>query len=670
MILLIQDLINFGKWLNENNLESFGKNVKDDDYILSINFEEDKFSIGDIIKKENYNSSFYEKSIFHDELFIETDQKIIIPSKSFLLGLTPFFIKLDNKFTKRNELDYDKCDKFKNKIERSINANKKKKGFIYPLVELNKNSFENFFEICIHDDSVKEIFKKFLNCYSIEDIQKRIVDFYSFLYENYMQIILKIVEFKKEVDNSNRNFYLACPFGNLFDMINDLFYLYSKFLKTRSKEFNDDLDGKCLYCQRKIITYPLLGCFAINNHNSFEFNGSISNSKLRVCKQCNFYLHSAESKLMNMFKRNFIIVPKVKEAQSFSDFLKIVNIDNNDFYKINEFLKLNNEFFSYDLIIYTLEKGDTFHIQKYVENYRAFLTKFENIKLYDDNRLNYLFFEHSNSNDEFINNVFDLEKIFKEFFINVDNIIKLPNIRYFYQIFLKKPNDIFKGFDSDTISIFTIYMHNIFNFIYELNFDAIDKNSFNVIVSNCLIKLEKNPIKNLKFEILKRLNYYFMFINEFLGETMLNDKSVMSLKDIFKTKNKDKFYNNKDEIIRIIENDVGVKYYLIGQFIAHIDNIKKSNNKNADVFSNYVLNLNKNNILKLFTTEILQKNNYYINESNFKLKFLFEILEIEMDTLFNEENLMFEDYLILMFTGYYTENIISSSYNDGDDEND
>ena len=47
---------------------------------------------------------------------------------------------------------------------------------------------------------------------------------------------------------------------------------------------------------------------------------------------------------------------------------------------------------------------------------------------------------------------------------------------------------------------------------------------------------------------------------------------------------------------------------------------------------------------------------------NKKGKFIFKILETSLNTLFDEENYYFEDYLLLIFTGYYTENILSSSY--------
>ena len=191
----------------------------------------------------------------------------------------------------------------------------------------------------------------------------------------------------------------------------------------------------------------------------------------------------------------------------------------------------------------------------------------------------------------------------------------------------------------------------------------------NEIALNLLIKFQRNTTskRNYKFDIHRYLNYYFMIVREFLGESMLDEENVKNLKNIFSKYNKDNSdvkITDEDEkfILDAVENDISLKYYLLGQFIALIDNSKRSGGKNSDVFSNFVLNSNKNNIKKLFTTEVLQKNNYYIGGMNKKGKFIFKILETSLNTLFDEENYYFEDYLLLIFTGYYTENILSSSY--------
>jgi len=121
--------------------------------------------------------------------------------------------------------------------------------------------------------------------------------------------------------------------------------------------------------------------------------------------------------------------------------------------------------------------------------------------------------------------------------------------------------------------------------------------------------------------------------------------------------------DDKKVIKDLIKDDIALKYYLIGQFISYIDIFKSKNDKNKEVFSNFITNVNRNNIRKLFISEILQKNNFYIEKMNKKGKFLFEVFEIEISNLFNEGiDFDYEDYLLLIFTGYYTDNILLSKY--------
>ena len=100
---MIKDLQELGKWLNDNDQDDFGKNVKDDDYIFTILFENKNFSLESIVQKNDCNLPYFEESCFNNDFFHSTDQTVIIPSKSNLLGFSPFFIKLDHNFLKNNE---------------------------------------------------------------------------------------------------------------------------------------------------------------------------------------------------------------------------------------------------------------------------------------------------------------------------------------------------------------------------------------------------------------------------------------------------------------------------------------------------------------------------------------------------------------------------------------
>ncbi len=679
---MIGDLIEYGKWLSNNDLDDFGKDTKDADYIFVVNYNDGEFNLDNLYLKNNVNEhlNYFDKSIFSQDFLISTDQRFMIPSKSNLLGLSPFFIKLDHDFLKNGETDSQKIQKFKNKIERSINSNSNNKEFVAALSNIYADS-ENFIKDCSLDNEKKEIFSSFFLNNTFEDVSLLIVNYYKFILENMESIVSRIIELKSSEDFDRRsrpNFYLSCCFGDSLDLINDLFIFYSKIFKKRDEKINDFDEGTCLFCGRESITYSSLGSYALSKSASFNFSEDMSNSRLRICKLCNSYLRTAEDNLKKALNGPIMVIPKSKGIYDYESFVKISNLeDKSSFSKINEFLKENSNQFNYDLVFYNEGKGNTYVINKYVENYQAFLIDFNReIKLYDYG-LNYLFNEKYFSNIEedtrFVNNLFDLERIFRSLFIKFDDEqIKYPNLYNFYNIYtrdLTGSGGILYGFDSKTVSIFTKYMHSIFNFIYELNEDALNKSMIDEIVLNVLIKLQRNTTnkKSYKCKILNYLNYYFMIIKEFLGESMLEDENVKKLKEIFSTYHKDdggKKISEEDEneIFETIEKDVSLKYYLIGQFISLIDNTKSREGKNSDIFSNFVLNANKNNIKKLFTTEVLQKNNYYIGGMNKKGKFIFKILENNFNELFDEDDFYFEDYLLLIFTGYYTENILSSSY--------
>ena len=200
-------------------------------------------------------------------------------------------------------------------------------------------------------------------------------------------------------------------------------------------------------------------------------------------------------------------------------------------------------------------------------------------------------------------------------------------------------------------------MHSIFNFIYELNMDTIDKNMWNEIVLNFILKIQKNK-KKPQYPILKRLNYYLMLNKEILGDNMLEKNDITKLKTSINRYGMDK-PETTNEILDLIQENPSLKYYLIGKFLKLIDSSKYSGGKKSAIFGNFVTNANRNNIKNLFVTEVLQKNNYYIQKMNPKGKLIFSLIENDVNSLFNEENnLSFEDYMLSIFAGYYTENIL------------
>ena len=668
---MIVNLQKFGQWLNNNNQVDFGKNVKNNDYIIVVSYSAGEFSFKSINSIENSSLNYYSKSCFNENLYNDTDQKVIIPSKSNLLGFTPFFIKLDHKFTKRNAPDNVAIKKFKGKIERSIKANKNDKDFC-EIVEKFFNDFEDtYIKQCIINTIQKDNLRKFNESITPKEFKNLIISYYEFLYNNSDKIINLVNDFKKSdaFENKKANFYLTCIFGDIKDMCNDFFYYYSMFIQSTSKQIKDYNEGHCSICGNKNIVYPPLPYYSMMPRTSFNNNPTMQNSKLQICKNCSSFLKYANEKIGNIINNPFLrVIPKNIGHEDYTNFLKISNKEINSFEKINQFLK-DCDGFNFDLMIINENRGIV-TIKKYIENYKAFLVKFENLKLYNNNHLVYLFdkeFSTEKLKNININNTFDFENIFKEFFYELDDDkYKFPNLFHFYEIYTKDltgKSGIFNNFTSRTISIFSKYCENIFDFIYEIKLDSLNKEMINEIVLNSLMVFQKNSFgnKNHSYDILKRLNYYFMFKKEFLGDEMLKNENILELKKIFGNPNG--FNEDPLKFQDLFENDPALKYYLLGQFISCIDIYKSGSGKNKEVFSNFISNVNRNNIKKLFVTEVLQKNNYYIEHMPKKGKFIFRIFESNIDKIFNEgRKFDFEDYLLLIFTGYYSDNILINNY--------
>lgn len=667
---MIYDLKEFGKWLNEHELVDFGKNVNSDDYILKVVYSNGNFSLDSIGMTNDIKLDYIKDSCFNENLYFSGEQNIIIPSMSNLIGFSPFFLKLDHNFQQRNgDFNLKKINTFKNKINRSLNANQNKKDFCYVIFNCFNDLENNFIKKCVLNNQQIKNLNILDEKFSTNELSNLITDYYSFLLDASDDIISLVSDFKKSDKYSNKksNFYITCVFNDERDFLNDFFYLYTNFLKSRSNKFKDYEDGVCSICGNNSITYPPFTYYNIDS--SFNLIKNMENSKLKLCKNCSSFIKYAEDKLFRIIKNpSLLLIPKIKYGD-YEEFIKIANTDSYSFEKFNRFLRdCNNLNFDLAIINKDAGKNDLITIKRYIENYRAFLIQFDDLYLYDNNRMKYLFFEKLSKKDldSRINNTFDFENIFKELFYEIDNDGKycFPNLFHFYEIYTKDltgSRGIFNNFSSSTISLFSKYSEHIFSFIYELNLNSLTKNIIDELFLHSIMIFQKHSFgdKKFSFDILKRLNYYFMFRKEFLEDTMFSNNDVLKLKKIFDKNNEEMdIYSIK----KLIENDPTLKYYLLGQFISYLDIRKGKDNKNNDIFFNFITNINRNNIKKLFVTEILQKNNYYINKVNKKVKVIFNLFEMSLNDLFDEENMEYEDYVILLFTGYYTENILVTSY--------
>ena len=287
-------------------------------------------------------------------------------------------------------------------------------------------------------------------------------------------------------------------------------------------KINENNENRCQFCDNEEISFVKFSSVNIDNKNyNWNFTEGLPNTRLKICKKCSTHLYLAIQKLIHTFENNFILVPKLKTGNQ-NDFKKIAT-EINSYYKSvaednkrkSKFRLLSNfisdsgydKYFNFDFLVFekTRMGEDIDTIKKYVENYKAYLVKFKDIYLYGDDALNYLFNEKIKKREKErskIENMLDVEFIFKRFFIDIeDDKLISPIFSHFYEIYIQtfrpdqkqKKKGLFpKKYDTKTISIFAKYMHNLFNLIYELNEDALTKDMLNEIVLNCLIKLQKH----------------------------------------------------------------------------------------------------------------------------------------------------------------------------------
>jgi len=112
----------------------------------------------------------------------------------------------------------------------------------------------------------------------------------------------------------------------LFDLLNDILYYYSKFIKKRKEDFIEIEDAPCTFCNSQGNVYPSMGDFVIGNA-TFSFNyddhkdSAVKNSRIKFCKKCAIFAMLAEDKLMKILPSNILIIPK-KTYGNYGEFLR------------------------------------------------------------------------------------------------------------------------------------------------------------------------------------------------------------------------------------------------------------------------------------------------------------------------------------------------------------
>lgn len=459
--------------------------------------------------------------------------------------------------------------------------------------------------------------------------------------------------------------------------------IHKKFFKldimAKKNKNIGNVNGKCNLCRNiSELCYPRLPFFAldVSNYNYNLTSNKLEDSRLKVCRECESYIAAGWKALNNLFGgRYYVLVPKLRDNASkdaLEKFVRLVSSNNlSDFERFNNALgdRHLDEEIEFSFIVMRMQQQKAI-IEKFVPNYKTFAIRFEYESLIQGDELEYVDWKSKKVVVRNINSFFELERLLRFFFVSDNNIFFS---KYFYELYhhTKQRMVVPKNMDSSFKHRLFIYRDNLFSFIYETNISALNNKLLNDICLNFLLyEIRKqrefwrdNPERNVAFKIMESLNYYYFFKHKIGGDVKMKEQ-ISSLKAEFeKLEDKNAKQEAKKKIEEIVEKDDRLVYYLIGQFIWKIDGFRRSKGKNK-IFDSFVQNINRKSIKQRFVEDILQKQNYYIEQLNPKAKFIFDILANNLDKLFEYEP--YEEMVISLITGYYSNDILKSSKAGGD----
>ncbi len=514
----------------------------------------------------------------------------------------------------------------------------------------------------------KKIYKK-----EIEDLDI-IKHYFSFLEKNSDSI-----KGKKEEGTADSTWIYVSDFKGESTLNLHQNYVNLYPLIKRNEEIDDIVDVCDICNNRDTIRYPKIPFYSLDkgcyNHNMNR--NELKNARIKICRNCEAYITAGWKFLLNIFNRNYLMIPILKKPEDkkrvFETFIEAIRGQNlSNFEKINA--TLNKDIINKNLELYFIvyskdNRGGFGNLESRIRNYKLYSLKFdpkknENLRLLqnDDKTLRYINYSDPNYNSSRkIENFFDIEKILKSFFIMENG--NIPTF-YFYELYFKNPP---KRMNNQFKHRLYKYRNDLVSFIYNCDPSAINEKILRDIVLNFLLYEIKNKRDlfddpkyedlNLRNEIMERINYY-----RFLNEKIINRDDCVMLKN--QIQKLDDFFKNfedddKEKIKEIVldEKNKQLLYYLIGNFIQKIDNTRGREEKNK-VFENFISNINERNIKNRFQKDILQRQNYYIKERSRKVKFILDLIKYHLDDLFKD--LPYEEIMISLITGYYSEDILKS----------
>lgn len=472
-------------------------------------------------------------------------------------------------------------------------------------------------------------------------------------------------------------------------------YFIKKYLKTNSNSSIDRITGVCNICgEEKTLKDTLLPFYTLGKrYSNLHFERSkeeLTSASINLCVDCEPKITAGWKYLYRMFNQQFVLVPRSRDDESKEEMKNFVSLLEENEKNLPALKAIIQDKPLYDAFDFSFIVTDTSQsrvdLKRVLPNFKLFYKEFEDTEdtsLITNDKLKYFDKKMRGDYDIAVPNIgdfFDLENLLMFFFVDntnrsLDDLSNNDSGFHFYNLYHEEnrwydPNNNNRyNKDLPRNSMDTVFTHlldkyrnNLFSFIYECDLDALRKTALQDIVLTFLrYEIRKIDYHNsnrfseflVEHKISEALNYYNFLCSKIFGGISMKER-IKELKTCF-----DEFEdgNTREKIRELVNNDESDQsiHYLVGQFIALIDAARYKADKNK-IFDSFISSLNRKNAKERFAEQILQRQNYYIEERGKKAKFVLELLTENLDNLFQQDT--FHDGLIALISGYYGDMII------------
>jgi len=425
-----------------------------------------------------------------------------------------------------------------------------------------------------------------------------------------------------------------------------------------------DAEGTCQICgEDGFIRYARLPFYSLDKpiySVNYQDNRTAA-GRLHLCIDCEVTTMAGWNFLNSLFI-HFLLIPYSKSGTTeiYSQFLKIVSLvqqigeeDGNkrdDIEVICELIR-NEELLEDIQLSFVIHNNDeqNFLVTQFVPNFELHTKSIVDGDLILNNTMVYVPFTFKDRQDVRLMNYFDLERQFLKFITNRQNYPTYGPLYRFYR--WEFPDDL----PLSSKNILYKYAEDLFEIIYHANPARFSKEMINEMTCTHIIHQLKNrrTFYNddglLGTNLLDRINFNYYLRTKLFGEDIMLNQQLDHIQDLMDQD------NSTDQILQYIQEQDSriLEYYLIGNLLRKIDNMRYADGNKSSIFENFIPSLTPRNLKKRLGTEILQRQVLFLRKLKPESKVIFDIIANRSQHIFEMNN--FDDAIIGMTTGYYAD---------------